>query len=217
MFAKNSFVQIIRTSAIALVALIAFAIASPAQAEERTPESSVCDANPNAYFASIRATEEMIDDRVGHENWQVGQYYLMGEEILENGWVLQFWIHIVGVDEHGNYTIVEYYYFPHCNERPFYSQFDDLLVHKYVNPKLEVISTSRITAMGQPTVVDETVDVEVKEDDDSYPPDPIEPSNDGDNQGVVTDDGGDDSGPVIVITEDNGDLILVPITIPVIP
>lgn len=212
------FKSIYRTSIVILVALAALAFASSAHAEERDPEPDYCAQHGNPYFGYNGATEDIVDSRVGHGNWQVGQHYLLGEEILDNGLVLQFWIHIISVDEYGHYDFIEYYYLPHCDRGPVYGHFDDLLFDPFVNPKLEVIGVSRIAAMGQPINTDAVVDGELEEDDDNgYPPDPVEPSSAGSSQGVVLDEDGDDSGPVIFVTEHADDTFLVPIPVPVVP
>ena len=217
MFTNNEFKNIFRISTLLVVVLVALAFASLAQAEERTPESDLCAQHGSAYFASIAATEDMIDDRLGHGNWQVGQHYLMGQEILDDGRILQFWIHIMGVDEHGNYHIVEYFFFPDCAKAdPAYGQFHDILVGKFVNPVLEEVEVSRSTVLtlGEEPIIDlELPEVKEDDDNDAHPPEPGQPA----APPEVTDEGdNDDDGSVIIVaSEAPGDIILIPF--PTIP
>jgi len=219
MFASKHFKTIFRSTSILILTLSALAAASPVLAEERTPEPDYCAAHGNAYFGSIAATKEMIDDRLGEGSWQVGQHYLLWEQTLDNGMVLQGWIHIIAVDEHGRYQIVEYYFLPECETGLTFGQFDDLLVDKFVNPVLDTTGNGRTGVFPQVEALmgtDEILKIN-RDEDDAHVPGSSGPSAAGQDGAPQVNVNDDDSGAVIVITADAGNIILGPAPMPQIP
>lgn len=216
MFINNEFKNVFRISSFLFVILAALAFASLAQAEERDPEPDYCAAHGSVYFWSLVATEDYINEVVGSSDWVIGGHYLLGEQVNDDGFVTQFWIHIMGYGLPGKYEIEEYFFFPICATGPTFGHFDDLLFNPFVNPVLEEVEFTRGTvfALGEEPIIDLGLP-EVKEDDDNdaHPPEPGQPS----APPEVTDDGDsdDDGGVIIVASEAPDDIILIPF--PTIP
>ena len=215
MFANSEFKNIFRISTLFVVVLAALAFASLAQAQGRNPDP-YCNIHGNVYFWSQVASEDYIDEAVGSDDWVIGGHYLIGQQTLDNGYILQFWIHIMGHGLQGKYEIEEYFFMPICDNEFTYTPFDDLLFNPFVNPVLEEVEVSRSTVLtlGEEPIIDLELP-EVKEDDgdDAHPPEPGQTS----APPEVTDDSGsdDDGGVIIVASEAPGDIILIPF--PTIP